>query len=74
MNATFSLNELKRAINKAKISTPGKDKVSYVMLKHLNDNSLRVILELYNKIWRAGKIPNSWKLVVVVPIRKPGKD
>lgn len=71
INATFSLNELKRAINKAKITTRGKDKIR---LKHLNDSSLRVILELYNKIWRAGKTPNSWKLAVVVPIRKPGKD
>lgn len=57
-----------------KITTPGKDKISYAMLEHLNGNSLRVMLELYNKIWRVGKIPNSWKLAVVVPIRKPGKD
>lgn len=45
INATSSLNELKRAINKARITIPGKDKINDAMLQHLNDNSFTVILE-----------------------------
>lgn len=73
MNSLFSLNELKKAIVKAKVTAPGKDKISYAMLKHLSNSSLSVILELFSKIWWEGKLLRSWKLAIVVPIRKPGK-
>lgn len=32
------------------------------------------LLEVYNKVWREGKLPNAWKEAIVIPIRKPGKE
>ncbi len=48
-----------------------KDRVSYIMFKHLSDNVILLILKLYNKIWREGIIPKTW---ILIPILKPAKD
>lgn len=74
LNSLFTHDEMKRVIMKAKITSPGKDKISYAMLKHLNNDTLMVILGLFNKIWTEGKLPNGWTLAVIVPIKKPGKE
>ncbi len=70
----FNMAELKRAINKAKPTSPGKDQICYVMLKHLGKGALLKLLHLYNRVWEEGRLPNAWKEAVVIPIRKPGKD
>lgn len=44
------------------------------MLRNLSVTSQDILLELYNKVWEGGKLPQSWKEAIVVPIRKPGKD
>lgn len=44
------------------------------MIQHLSDRSLKIILNLFNKIWNAGKNPSSWKHGIIVPVGKPGKD
>ena len=56
------------------MSSSGKDQICYVMLNHLSESSKDILLELYKKVWRKGKLPQSWKEAVVVPIHKPGKD
>ena len=70
----FTMDELVRAVKKAKPSAPGGDQVSYVMIKHLGHISMSKLLELYNRVWKEGKLPSVWKEAVVIPIRKPGKD
>lgn len=32
------------------------------------------LLLLYNKVWEEGRMPMSWKEVIIVPVGKPGKD
>ncbi len=44
------------------------------MLKNLGEGSLLKLLELFNKVWKEGKLPVAWKEAVVIPIRKPRKD
>lgn len=44
------------------------------MMAHLSDTAMGKVLDLYNKVWQEGKLPGSWKQVVGVPLRKPGKD
>ena len=75
--------EVKRAIGKAGLTSPGKDEVYYVMLAHLGNEAPDKVLVLYNSVEEEGKLPDSsgtnqlpdrWKETVVVPIRKPGND
>jgi len=44
----FSYFELKTAINNSKSTTPGKDLISYQILKKLSPKSLEILLDLYN--------------------------
>lgn len=67
INASFTLEEIKRALRKSGLTAPDKDRICYVMLYHLSDLALEVILHLYNKVWQEGKLPG---LAVIVPIRK----
>uniref|UniRef100_A0A8C2Q875 Reverse transcriptase n=1 Tax=Cyprinus carpio TaxID=7962 RepID=A0A8C2Q875_CYPCA len=74
LDEPFTLAELIRAIKRAKHTSPGKDQVCYLMLKQLGEESLLKLLEMYNKIWKEGKLPGIWKEAIVIPIRKLGKD
>lgn len=74
INKLFTKTELNRSLKKTKVSAPGKDEMCYVMINKLSDASKDILMELYNKVWESGKLPQSWKEVVVIPIRKPGKD
>ena len=44
------------------------------MLKHLPENSLETLLNIFNYIWTTGKFPEDWTLATIIPISKPGKD
>uniref|UniRef100_A0A673MAK6 Uncharacterized LOC107721237 n=1 Tax=Sinocyclocheilus rhinocerous TaxID=307959 RepID=A0A673MAK6_9TELE len=44
------------------------------MLKHLKDGAMGKFLDLYNRVWEEGRLPNAWKEAIIIPIRKPGKD
>ncbi len=71
---TFTLTELKRALKNTNSSTPGQDGISYIMIKKLSDESIKIVLKCFNRIWEEGSLPQSWKEAVVIPIKKPGKD
>ena len=73
-NLFFSLKELRSAIHAGANTSPGQDKISYEMLKHLDDVALEEILCMFNIIWEEGKLPVKWKHAVIIPILKPGKD
>ena len=44
------------------------------MLKHLPDSAKSFLLKIFNKIWETGILPPSWKIAIVVPVKKPNKD
>ncbi|GBN26992.1 RNA-directed DNA polymerase from mobile element jockey [Araneus ventricosus] len=44
------------------------------MLKNLSENSLCLILALFNRIWNGKAFPTAWRKAIVVPIPKVGKD
>jgi len=44
------------------------------MIKQMDEVTLKVLLDLFNKIWKEGQLPLSWKQAIVIPIQKPGKD
>ncbi|GFU66291.1 RNase H domain-containing protein [Trichonephila clavipes] len=52
----------------------GPDGISYVLLRHLSEDSLVSLLYLFNRIWREQVYPTQWQEAIVIPILKPGKD
>ncbi|XP_013884305.1 RNA-directed DNA polymerase from mobile element jockey, partial [Austrofundulus limnaeus] len=44
------------------------------MLNNFSDMSKEILLELYNKVWEEGILPDKWKEAIIIPICKPGKD
>ena len=50
------------------------DEIHYQMLKHLPDNSLETLLNIFNYIWTTGKFPGDWLYATLIPIPKPVKD
>jgi len=73
-NMTFSLNELKQAIQKSSDSAPGFDDIHYRLLSNLPEPCLYILLRLFNDIWCSGKFPSDWQEAIIIPIPKPGKD
>lgn len=69
-DAPFTIGELRMALDKTGQAAPGKDEINYVMIKHLSKRGLVKWPMLYNKVWKEGKMPKSWKGAVIKPIIK----
>lgn len=75
INLNFSGEELDRAVNILKLGKcPGPDYVTNEMIKVLTDPQKQLVLDMFNKSWVEGHLPNSWKEADILPIPKPGKD
>jgi hypothetical protein len=51
----------------------GPDRLAPQFLKNLGEVSSSFMLDTFNKSWREGVCPQSWRDAVIVPILKPGK-
>ena len=56
------------------LSPPLLGKIPYEMLKHLPEEAKLYLLKIINKIWETGIMPKSWKIAIIVPVKKPNKD
>ncbi|XP_064488426.1 uncharacterized protein LOC135400523 [Ornithodoros turicata] len=56
----FTVHELKRAIQAAsnKKTAPGPDGISYKCLANIGRKAMKILLEIYNKSWRTGRMEN----------------
>uniref|UniRef100_A0A671QSF3 Reverse transcriptase domain-containing protein n=1 Tax=Sinocyclocheilus anshuiensis TaxID=1608454 RepID=A0A671QSF3_9TELE len=73
LDLPLNMFELRRAIISARQTTPGRDGVCYKMLAYMTDNTLEIVLKLFNLIWDTGQLPLDWKQAIIVPVLKPGK-
>ena len=73
-NVPLSMEELKEALSKCKDTSPGPDEIHYAMIRHLHPSALQTTLKLFNKIWQEGTIPDAWRMAIVIPIKKEGKN
>ncbi len=73
-NTPFTLNELSASLQKSHGTPCGADLIHYQLLKHLREQSLLVLLKIFNHIWKTGTVPKLWKEALVIPLPKPGKD
>ena len=73
-NSRITERELDDMLKEVSDTTPGPDEISYSMLKNLGTSGKKLLLDLLNKVFDEGKLPDDWKLAYVVPILKEGKD
>ena len=59
---------------KAKPRAPGPDGIHKNLLKHLPEDTLKILKEILNKIWISADFPQQWRAATVIPIPKPNKD
>ena len=70
-------NNLDKLVEAAQLShklATGPDEIHYQMLKHLPENSLETLLNIFYHIWNTGKFPEDWQYATVIPIPKSGKE
>ncbi|GFW76506.1 putative RNA-directed DNA polymerase from transposon X-element [Trichonephila clavipes] len=53
---------------------PGKDLISNRMLKNFPIKLILILTILINKILKFNHFPDNWKVAIIFPINKPGKD
>ena len=68
------MKELKEALSSTESTAPGEDNIIYEMLKLLPEATKSFLLKIINKIWETSILPKSWKITLIIPVRKPGKD
>ena len=73
-NSLFTIKELKESLNRAHDTASGPDDIHYQILKHMPEDSLKTLLNIYNNIWVSGDFPECWREATIIPIAKPGKD
>jgi hypothetical protein len=70
----FSMEELVFSLKAGKAKgAEGPDGLVLQFLKNLGKVSRTFMLDTFNKSWREGFFPQSWRDAVIVPILKPGK-
>ena len=75
MNKSFNMRELEDALRiLSKRKSPGPDKITNEMLQHLGMNAKKTLLNIFNKSWQIGTVPQCWREAIMVPIHKKGKD
>ena len=43
------------------------------MIKRLPPDTMKYLLDMYNKIWQEGEIPNTWKHATIIHLLKEKK-
>ncbi|GFX42257.1 probable RNA-directed DNA polymerase from transposon X-element [Trichonephila clavipes] len=67
--------EVSDYIKKLKIrKTPGKDNITNKMIRNFSLKALIILTYLINKILILRHFPQNWKIAVIFPIKKPGKN
>ena len=73
MTLPLTLQELDHALKKLKLKkSPGPDGITNEMLTHLNTTARLKLLEIFNMIWKEGRVPQTWKKSIMFPIHRYG--
>ena len=67
------MHELKQAIEVSRGTSPGIDTVHYQLLKYLPEDSLLLLLYIFNHIWLTQDFPTLWKTAIIIPVPMPDK-
>ena len=69
-NKPSRLRDLRQSIMKTKPRAPGPDGIHSNLLKHLPEDTLKIL----NEIWISADFPQQCRAATVIPIPKPNKD
>mgnify|MGYP003519696127 CR=1 FL=1 len=66
------MDEISKAVNKLKDrKAPGVDNITAEEVKAaMNDDGLRIMYQLCNRIWTDEVFPDEWKKAIIVPLHK----
>ena len=67
------IHELFEAIQLSNGSAAGPDAFHYQMHKHLPENSLKTLLNIFNRIWETGKFSKDRTYATIIHITEPVK-
>ena len=74
LNAQFTFDEIKTMINKLKSGkAAGIDKIITKLLKNLDDDTVIILVNIFNKIFDSGEFPEEWALGIIVLLFKGGE-
>ena len=68
------MRDLRRSTLKAKPRAPGPAGINNNLLKHLPEDTLKILKEILSIIWISCVFPAQWRAATVIPIPKPNKD
>ncbi|GBM58627.1 putative RNA-directed DNA polymerase from transposon BS [Araneus ventricosus] len=74
LNIPIHLQEVRKAIQKTRNSTPGVDGVSTNWFKKLSIKDLTSITSFFQEVFSTSYIPEEWKHSIIVPVPKLNKD
>jgi hypothetical protein len=75
LNCAVTFSDLKAALAAVRPNTsPGSDCIPYTLLKNIPPSALHLLLKFYNSIWLNGLYPKYWRVSLVIPVLKQGKD
>lgn len=74
MNGPFSFEEFCCALEHIHDSAPGIDGIPYSFITKAPNSAKKYFLQIINSIFSSGNVPDSWKIQIIIPILKSGKD
>ena len=74
LNAQFTFDEIKTMLNKLKSRrAAGIDKIIGELLKNLDDDTVIILINIFNNIFDSGEFPEEWALGIIVILFKGGE-
>ena len=65
---------MQNALSNSSLTSAGEDEIRYEMIVHLAESAKLFLLETLNGLWTSHTSPETWKMSILVPSHKPGKD
>lgn len=73
-NDPFSITELHIVLEGLKNTSPGEDGIPYSFIFKLSSFGREFFLNLLNRFYLSGELPESWKSQIIIPVLKPHKN
>jgi len=68
------MRELLDSLKKAHDSAVGPDDIHYQTLKQMHEQTLEVLLDIYNEMWNGDDFASQWSEVAIISIPKAGNN